>query len=177
MRKILDFTYRASGYIAAIFLFLIFAVVIIQVSLNVINSIYTSMSGNSLGLMLPSYSDFAGYFLGASTFFAIAYAMQKNELVRVSIILNLANPRAQRWMEIICCIVGLALSLLMTYYFSTLIIESYLYNDQSYGMVRIPLWIPQLPFVIGSGILCIALIDNLVSLAVSGKTFYNQVKS
>lgn len=176
MRKILDFIYRASGYLAAVFLFLIFAVVIIQVALNVINSVYTSISGHALGLMLPSYSDFAGYFLGAATFFALAYAMQKNELVRVSIVLNLANPKAQRVMEAICCIVGLALSLLMTYYFSILIMESYLYNDQSYGMVQIPLWIPQLPFVIGSGVLCIALIDNLYNLIVNRKASYNQVQ-
>lgn len=176
MRKILDFIYRASGYIAALFLFLIFAVVITQVALNVINSVYSFITGNALGLMLPSYSDFAGYFLGSATFFALAYAMQKNELVRVSIILNLANPRVQRWMEIFCCMVGLVLSLLMTYYFSILIMESYIYNDQSYGMVRIPLWIPQLPFVIGSSVLCIALTDNLVSLVVSGKASYNSVE-
>ncbi len=79
-------------------------------------------------------------------------------------------------MEIICCIVGFALSLLMTYYFSILIMESYLYNDQSYGMVQIPLWIPQLPFVIGSGVLCIALIDSLYNLIVNRKASYNQVQ-
>lgn len=164
MRNLLDFLYRISGGIAAFFLVAIFSVVIVQVILNIINNAFQHLTGMPLGWMIPSYASFAGYFLGAATFFALAYTLQKGEHVRVSLLLQAVNSRIRVWLEAICCLTGFLLMCLTTYFFGELILESWRFDDRSFGMVSIPLWIPQTPLLLGSLLLSIAFLDNLITV-------------
>lgn len=174
MRNFLDFIYRISGGIAAFFLVAIFSVVIAQVILNIINSAFQYFTGMPLGWMIPSYASFAGYFLGAATFFALAYTLQRGEHVRVSLVLQSVAPKIRVWLEAICCLTGLFLMGLTTYFFGGLILESWKFNDRSFGMVSIPLWIPQLPFFLGSLLLTVAFLDNLIGIIRTKKVRYEK---
>ena len=172
MRKILDSLYKICGDIASFFLFAIFVVVIIQVGLNIFNSFSGYIFEKPVGLMIPSYSAFAGYFLGAATFFALAHTLQTGEHVRVTLVLGAMRPSLRKWMEISSCIIGFILTVTSTYFLAELIHTSWIYQDYSFGLIKIPLWIPQIPLFLGMATLCVAFVDNLYSLVIHGTAPY-----
>lgn len=77
MRAALDFVYRAAGGLAAVFIVAIVAIVFAQVCLNLADKISVAMTGQGVGLTIPSYSDFTGFFLAGSSFLALAYALRR----------------------------------------------------------------------------------------------------
>ena len=72
MRRSLDALYRLSGALAAVFLAGICLLVVLQVGANIIDAIIRQVSGEPLGLLVPSYAEFTGFFLVAATFFCCA---------------------------------------------------------------------------------------------------------
>jgi TRAP-type C4-dicarboxylate transport system permease small subunit len=174
----LDSLYKLSGYIASSFLFAIFVIVIIQVGFNIFNSLSQHILEKPVGLMIPSYSAFAGYFLGGATFFALAHTLQTGEHVRVTLVLGAMKPPLRKLMEISCCIIGLVLTATSAYFLAELIYTSWIYEDHSFGLVKIPLWIPQIPLFLGMATLTVAFLDNIYTLIVHGTATYinNQSK-
>ena len=51
-------------------------------------------------------------------------------------------------------------------------LESYQFNDMAGGMVAIPIWIPQLSFVIGSFVFVLAVVDELFIVLRGGVPTY-----
>lgn len=159
MRKFLDRLYGISGAIAAGLIFLICLLVTAQVFLNLIAKI----GGASYSITIPSYASFAGYFLAASSFLALAYTFTKGGHIRVTLMLNqMGESKARFFAEVASLTLCAATSVWATYYMMELLRDSYRFGDQSTGMVSIPLWIPQSSVVVGLIIFSIALIDVLV---------------
>ena len=55
-----------------------------------------------------------------------------------------------------------------------MVIESYKFNDISYGMISVPIWIPQSGMAIGLIILTIALADEIVTILNDKTPSYEQ---
>lgn len=168
MRKILDHLYRGSGIAAAVFLAAICLVVILQVGANVVDVVAGWIFGHSFGLMVPSYAEFAGFFLAAASFLALAYTLRCGAHIRVSMVIQNLTAGQRQVIEVWCTAIGVLLSGYFSIYTIGLIVESYEFGDLSPGMVPIPLWIPQVPMAVGLVVLTIALIDELVE-AVAGR--------
>ena len=169
MRTLLDGLYKLSGGIAAAFICAIAAIVLAQVAANLIDQIATLVLGAPIGLVVPSYANFAGFFLTGATFFALAYTLKRGAHIRVTLVIQLLGPKARQVVEVWCILVGLAIAGFFTWYTFGLVAESYRFGDMSTGMVAIPIWIPQGALVLGGGVLTIALLDELVT-ALSGRT-------
>jgi TRAP-type C4-dicarboxylate transport system permease small subunit len=169
MRTFLDRLYSLSGAIAAAFICAIAGIVLAQVAANLIDQIATLLLGAPFGLVVPSYANFAGFFLTAATFFALAYTLKRGAHIRVTLVIQLLGPKARQAVEVWCILVGLAIAAFFTWYTFGLVAESYRFGDMSTGMVAIPIWIPQGALVLGGGVLTIALLDELVT-ALSGRT-------
>jgi len=178
VRKILDSLYKFSGDISSFCIFTIFVIVIIQVGFNIFNSFSIYILEEPAGLMIPSYSSFAGYFLGGATFFALAHTLQTGEHVRVTLILGAMRPDLRKIMELCSCVIGLILTATSAYFLAKLIHTSWIYDDHSFGLVKIPLWIPQIPLFLGMATLTVAFLDNILSLIIHGTATYmnGQVK-
>lgn len=164
MRRALDNLYRISGGLAAAFIVAIVAIVFVQVCLNLADKIAAAITGTGLGLTIPSYADFTGFFLAASIFLALAYALREGGHIRVTLLLNRLPARAQRGFEIAVVAAALTMSAYASWFVFQLVYESFEYGDRSSGMVSVPLWLPQLPVAFGLTILTIALLDELVGL-------------
>lgn len=161
MRNVLDGLYRASGWAAALFILSICLLVMAQVMLNLIDKIAAAAFGTAIGLTVPSYSDFTGFFLAAASFLALAYTLREGGHIRVSLVIQQLSPRLQRLADIWSIALGGAATLYFTWYTALLTYESYSYNDLSSGMVAVPIWIPQSGMLAGLIILSIAFIDEL----------------
>mgnify|MGYP002713087209 CR=1 FL=1 len=172
MRRILDGVYRLSGGLAAAFLCLILVTVLAQVSLNITDKIAEMVSGQPVGLLIPSYADFAGYFLAAATFFALASSFRHGAHIRVTLFLLRLPSRIRQVCELWSVAVALALSAYFTWYMVRLTYDSWRFHDLSPGLVPIPIWIPQAAMVAGLFVLTLAAGDALLSLLRGGTPPY-----
>jgi TRAP-type C4-dicarboxylate transport system permease small subunit len=172
VRAALTILYRASGALAGAFLVAICAIVAAQVVGNVIDRLLIVVIGRPLGIIISGYSDFAGFFLAASTFLALAYTLTSGEHVRVRLVLSRVPPRAQRWLELWCAGLGAVGTAVATYFAVRLTYNAWRFGDTVTGMVPVPLWIPQLAMIAGLAILTIAFVDRFLSVLVHGRPPY-----
>lgn len=164
IRKALDSLYRISGGLAAAFMVAIVIVVLLQVGANIIDAAATLVTGRAIGLVVPSYAEFAGFFLASSSFLALAYTLRLGGHIRVSLFLSHVSPGIARALEFWCCIAGAGLAGYFAAYAIGLTVESYAYNDLSPGIFPIPLWLPQSAMTFGLIVLTIAFVDELAEL-------------
>ena len=159
MRKILDGLYDISGAIAAALTAMICLLVTAQVVLNLV----TKIGGASVSMTIPSYADFAGFLLAASSFLALAYTFRRGGHIRVSLLLGkMGEGRLRFSAEVIALLLCSITAVFATYYMAHLLGESYQFGDKSTGIVSISIWIPQLTLVIGLAIFSISLLDVLI---------------
>lgn len=164
MRRTLDFIYRAAGGLAAFFILAIVGLVFAQVGLNLADKIAAGLFDSGIGLTIPSYADFTGFFLAASTFLALAYTLRAGGHIRVTLVIGRLPTGAQRGFEILAVAIALGMSAFATWYVILLVHESLAFGDRSAGMISVPLWVPQLPVALGLAVLTLALADELVGL-------------
>jgi len=153
MRRFLDALYRAGGVLACVFMAGIAILILAQIG------------GRMTGILVPSADDLSGYSMGASTFFALAYALRSGGHIRVSLILQRLGPATERWMELWCLTISVLIAAYCSYWCIFLTWESYSLGDVSPGVLPIPLWMPQLAMSSGVTLFAIALLDDLVAVA------------
>ncbi|WP_179379365.1 TRAP transporter small permease [Jannaschia marina] len=129
--RVLDGVYFAAGCVAALFM------------VTILGLIVTQMLARWTGTSLPGTTEFAGYAMAATSFFALAHALMRGAHIRVSIVLN-ANDRLRRWLDPLA-VFGAAV---IATYFARYAIKangfSALLNDRTQGQDRIPEWLVSL---------------------------------
>lgn len=156
-----DKLYRLGAWGAAACMLAICAVVTLQVLLRCLDGLLAVLGSARLGLEIPGVSEIAAYLLVGATFLSMAYTFTHHAHIRVTLIISRLAPRARVWIESLCLLVALALSLVLTWELIGLVRESLEYNDVSSGLLSIPLWLPQSVLVIGIALMCLALIEAL----------------
>ena len=124
MRRFLDNLYKWSGVLAATFIASICLLVFAQVLLNLVDRIAKMTTGSAIGLAIPSYADFTGFFLAASSFLALAYTLREGGHIRVSLFIQNAGPKTRHFIELWCLALALAASAYFTWYAGHLVYES-----------------------------------------------------
>lgn len=151
MRRFLDRLYLAGGYLAAICLVGILVVIVLQ------------MAARWLLITFPGSSEYAGYLMAASSFFAFAYAMNASAHIRVTLFIK-ALGKYRYWGEIWCFAIGAIATTYIAWYAIDMVYWSIKFGDISQGRDATPIWIVQLPVVVGSVLFAICFWDNLLSL-------------
>ena len=162
LRQALDRLYLVSGWLGATAIALICALVLCQVCLNAVDRISGLLTGSAIGLTIPSYADFTGFFLAAASFLALAYTLRQGEHIRVTLVISRCGDKTRQILEIWCLLLTSGVTLYFSWYTLLLVRESYTYNDLSPGMIAVPIWIPQSAMFVGLVILSVALLDSLV---------------
>lgn len=164
MRRLLDGLYRLSGALAAGFLAAIAVIVLAQVGANIIDALAAWVTGQPIGLVIPSYANFAGFFLAASSFFALAYTLRRGGHIRVTLVIQHLGPRARHVVEAWCAGAAALVAGYFAWYMCALVAESWRFGDMSTGILPVPLWIPQAAVAAGLVVLTIALVDEVVGI-------------
>ena len=151
----LEKIYKSSGYIAAIFLVLIAFFIL----LSVLSRIF--------GFYIRGLSEYSGYCMAASTFFALAYTFGEGGHIRITLFLEKLNKKFRKIFELWCLLLATIFSGYLAFYFVKMLVVSYKFKERSEGADEILIWIPQLPLGIGSTILFICIFHHLI------KCFYN----
>ncbi len=150
LRAALDKLYDACAWAAA----LMMVGTLIMVILGMVDR-YVSMNFRGTDM-------YAGYFMAAAGFLALAHTLKKNEHIRVTLILNAVPAGAKKTMELWSLIAAVLLAGLFAYYSVRLAYQSWDFHDISTGNDATPLWIPQIAMAVGTLVLLLAFVDEFV---------------
>lgn len=160
LRRALDFLYDASGAFAAACLAAICALMLAQ------------SFGREVGLLIRGADDITAWLTAASAFFALGHTFRHGELVRVGLWIDMLKGRARWWAEVSALsVTGLFVGY-MLWAVSTFVFESWKFNEVAQGLIRIPIWIPQMSFLLGVLIFFVAVLDELVAVLRGQKPAY-----
>ncbi|MDE0114987.1 MAG: TRAP transporter small permease [Albidovulum sp.] len=151
IRKCLDWLYLVGGAIGALFLIFILCIICAQ------------MVARWTGTTFPGSTNYAGYCMAASTFFALAYALNHGAHIRVSLFLGKMG-KYRRLGEIWCyAIAGCTMTFFAWYAFERNL-QTKKFKFMSQGLDATPLWIPEISMTVGATLFAIALWDHLIRI-------------
>ncbi len=150
MRKFLDALYLSAAALAALFM----VGLLVMVLLSIIS--------RQLQFHVPGTDAYAGYFMAASGFLALAHTLKRGEHIRVTLVINALKGRFKRGLEIWALGAATLLALLFAFYSVRLSWQSYSFHDISTSSDATPLWIPQIAMALGTIILAVAFIDEFI---------------
>ena len=156
MRRLLNFLYNGTAVLAAICM----VALLIAVLLSIIS--------RQMHFLISGIDAYAGYLMAAAGFLALAHTLKRGEHIRVTLLLNFLKGGAKKAFEIWALAIATLLASLFAAYSCKLAWQSHEFHDISTGSDATPLWIPQIAMAVGTVILAIAFIDELV-LELMGK--------
>ena len=123
----LDRLYFGAGVLAAVFMITILVIIVFQ------------MIARWIGVTFEGSTEFAGYAMAATSFFALAHAFSRGAHIRVSILLNL-NNFTRLWVDALAMLIA---AIIATYFARFAIKTNFLsemLNDRTQGQDQIPDW-------------------------------------
>ncbi len=150
LRKGLDAVYLAAGALGAIFIALICVLMVGQ------------SIGRGLGIGMGFVNDVVAWLCAAAAFFTMAHAFKHGDFVRVTLLLESLGPLPRRMLELVSLLVAVAAVGYLAWWACLFTYESWEIHELSQGLLVIPIWVPQLSFALGSLLLLVAVVDELV---------------
>lgn len=157
MRRALDGVYAASAVLAAFFMVLMTALVVLQIGARLVGS------------QIPSADDFARLSMAASAFLGLAFALRTGAHIRVTLLLEKAPAGLQRALEIACLVLATAVSAWFAWSTGAMAYDSWRFVEYTIGQVPLPKWIPIAGMTLGVALVAIGFLEDLVDV-LSGRT-------
>lgn len=151
----LDRLYLYCGYAAAFCMVCIFAVTTLQIV------------GRAIGYNPHGLTDYAGYFMAASAFLAMAHTLNKGAHVRIELFLSMMG-RYRIGAEWFAFTVTAVISIWLSYFAWAMVIWSYKLGDMSQGLDATPMWIPQSTMAVGFSVMALAVVDHMLRMILTG---------
>jgi TRAP-type C4-dicarboxylate transport system permease small subunit len=162
IRSVLDGLYLFAGYLAGLFLLVIFA---LMMGLSL---------GRGVGFNIPAGDDFASWSMAAMAFLGLAHTFRSGEMIRVGLITDRLHGKTRWWFEIFSLVIGLGFIGFFAWHAVQLTYDSYRFNDMAQGVLAVPLWIPQIGYAAGLVILFIAFVDEFIHVLRGGAPRYEK---
>jgi TRAP-type C4-dicarboxylate transport system permease small subunit len=162
LRRGLDALYLGAGWLAGIFLILIF---LLMMGLS---------AGRQIGVNIPAGDEFAAWCMAAMAFLGLAHTFKSGDMIRVGLVTDRLTGRTKQLFEIAALTIALAFTGYFTWYAISFTHYSWLTNDVAQGVVPMPMWIPQLGYCAGLALLAVAILDELVHVLTGHKPRYEK---
>ena len=124
----MDRVYQISGIIAASFMVLILLLIVGQ------------MVARWSGMVFPGGTEFAGYAMACTSFFALAYTLNHGAHIRVSIFLNM-NNFLRFWLDAFAMLIAAIIATYFARYAVKTNFMSETLNDRTQGLDQVPEWL------------------------------------
>lgn len=161
MRKLLNFIYTASAWLAGVGMICILA------------AVSFTIAGRMFGFPIGGIDSYAGYSMAGAGFLALASTLKHGEHIRVTLLLNFLHGRKQHILELFALLVAVLISGFLAWYSIRLVYQSWLFQDISTGIDATPMWIPQISMAVGTVVFFIAFVDEFI-LELMGKRETNK---
>lgn len=160
MRRFLDALYDLAAALAALCVLAIFVLMI-----------YASI-GRELGWRVGTINDLVSWLCAAAAFLAMAKAFRNGDFVRVTLLLERLGPGPRRVFETVSLgIAALAIGYL-AWWAGRFTYESWQFQDMAGGLLVVPIWIPQVTFVVGAVLFFVAVLDEFFLVLRGAKPTY-----
>lgn len=160
IRRVLDGMYRVSNTLAALCVLGIFCVMLL------------GALGRSTGFLFKGADDIIGWLCAASAFFALAATFRSGGMVRVGFVIDALGVRSRRYTELSTLAIAALFAAYMLFAAVQFVYNSWQFGEMAPGLLRVPIWIPQLSFVLGVAFLLVAILDELAIVVSGGKPTY-----
>ncbi len=160
MRRCLDALFDFAGRLAALSVLAIFVLMI------------AGSIGRFAAWRVGWVNDYVAWLCAAAAFLGMAHAFKHGDFVRVTLLLDRLSPRLRVVFETASLGVAAAAIGYLAFWAARFTWESWKFNDIATNLVPMPLWIPQLSFVIGAALFLLAVLDELVIVLRGAKPTY-----
>lgn len=126
--NILNRAYLLGGVIAACFMVTILVLIVAQ------------MIARWSGIAFPGSTEFAGYAMAATSFFALAHALTRGAHIRVSIFLNMSTF-TKMWLDVFAMLIAAITATYFARYATKTNFLSEMLNDRTQGQDKVPEWL------------------------------------
>ncbi|MBM3525653.1 MAG: TRAP transporter small permease [Alphaproteobacteria bacterium] len=162
LRRTLDTLYFAGGVLGAAYMVAIAVLILVQIA------------GRQFGVQVRGVDDLSAWAVAGAALLPLAYTFRHGAHIRVDLIIGRLEGGPRRAMEIL----ALALAAGMIGYFAfasvTMVWDSLVFGDIAMGLLKWPIWIPQIAQGIGAALFALALLDDLVVVATGGTPSWEQ---
>ena len=128
--------------------------------------------GRLAGWRVGGVNDYRVVAHRGGAFLAMAHAFKHGDFVRVTLLLEAVNARTRRALEIGALLIAAFAIGYLAFWAARFTLESHQFGDIAGGLVVIPIWIPQLTFVVGALLFWLAVVDELVLVLRGAKPTY-----
>ena len=160
MPRTLDHLYATGGALAAL---CVLAIFVLMIGASV---------GRTMLWRVGWVNDVVSWLCAAAAFLGMAYSFRNGDFVRVTLLLEALSPAMRRRFEVASLLIAAAAIGYLGFWAARFTWESWQFNDIAGNMVAIPIWIPQMSFVVGATIFVIAVLDECVCVLRGGRPSY-----
>ncbi|TCD14359.1 TRAP transporter small permease [Oricola cellulosilytica] len=168
MRRFLNGLYAISLGLSALCLTLIAILVAAQIAGRVGDRILLAFGTDAVGLAVPSLAEIGGFLFVAASTLALAPTLKSASHVRVTVLAAALGAKGARVLDSAMLAGATVLAVFAAWHSTLQLIDSWKFGSVSYGVVPVPLWIPQAAMSAGFVVLAIAVVDELVTLLRGG---------
>ena len=160
LRRGLDGLYTGAGALAALCVLAIFVLMI------------AAPLGRALAWRVGWINDVVAWLCAAAAFMGMAHSFRNGDFVRVTLLLEQLSPAVRRRLEVVSLAIAAVAVGYLSFWAARFTYESWQFGDIAGNLVAIPIWIPQMGFVIGALIFMLAVLDECVTVLRGGKPSY-----
>jgi TRAP-type C4-dicarboxylate transport system permease small subunit len=176
MRLFLDTLYKIALWLAALCLAAIAVMVGLQLAGRILDGTLALLHLPTTGFVILSLNEICGYLLAAASFLALAGTLKAGVHIRVTMVFGALGEDMRRYAEIVAFAAAATAVAYMTWNLVSFAWVSFQFNEVSTGVIRVPLCYPQAAMALGSAILTIVLVDELVIVTRSGRPSFRHAE-
>ena len=128
--------------------------------------------GREVGVLVRGADDIVAWLCAAAAFFALGHTFRNGELVRVGLWIDMLKGRARWGAEVAALTVTALFVGYMAWAAAKFVYESWKFHEVAQGLIKLPIWIPQMSFVLGVLIFLVAVLDELAAVLRRQKPAY-----
>jgi TRAP-type C4-dicarboxylate transport system permease small subunit len=134
---------------------LISAVFIIALVLLILTEIFSRTLFDKSTMIADEYS---GYFYLASVFLGLGYTFSQKAHIRINILTSRLSNKTQRYFDIFAGVVTFGVIAFIFYRVILMTIDAYSFDILSEGVSETPIYLTQIPMIVGSFIFVVAIL-------------------
>jgi TRAP-type C4-dicarboxylate transport system permease small subunit len=128
--------------------------------------VLTSILARTFSIYIAGITEYSGYAMAASSFFALAHTFRAGGHIRVALLRSRLGEAARFWLELWCLSVASLMSGYLAWYLVKLAWISWKFEEKSEGAAATLLWYPQSLVAIGSIIFAISVVHGLIRVII-----------
>ncbi len=138
---------RAGAYISAVLIIALVALIMVEI---------IGRSFFDYSTMLAD--EYSGYFYLALVFLGLAYTFDREGHIRITIITSRLEVGVKKWIDLLAGVMTLGILLFALYYSWNFMIESKEMEMLSEGVSETPLYLTQIPIVVGLALFILSVV-------------------